>query len=118
MISAIAKRQLALTLRSRYCFSGGHHHKAYDWRDDYDLNPNYQRDPRRLGCVDPYTYSYPHEGPQVQTDIVFPSNYNPKDLTTNFTGTWALQSAAETNFLEVPHQVVMDDIAHEFDYES
>ncbi|CAM6006534.1 unnamed protein product [Sphagnum balticum] len=99
-------------------FSGGHHAKPFDWRDDHDLNPNFSRDPRRIGCKDPYSYSYPHEQDADPWESIFPQNYNPKDLTQNFVGTLPLKSVAETNLMEPPHQVLMDDLAHEFDYES
>jgi hypothetical protein len=117
MISVIARRQLMLNFRNLAFFSGGHHSKPFDWRDDYDLNPNYQRDPRRMGVPDPYSYSYPHEADPPQRIIPF-ANYDPKDLTQNFVGTFRLQSAAETNHPCPPQQVILDDIAHEYDYES
>lgn len=43
MISIIARRANSALLwkRSFAAFSGGHHAKPFDWRDDHDLNPNF-----------------------------------------------------------------------------
>jgi hypothetical protein len=62
MLSRVAQRAFtnALSKAPRAFFSGGHHVKPYDWRDDHALNPYYEQDPRTLGCQDPSTYSYPH----------------------------------------------------------
>lgn len=121
MISKLSKRFLHrnLTRLAFVSFSGGHHHaKPYDWRDDHSLNPFFEQDPRTLGCQDPYAYSYPYEAPAANPETPFPDAYNPKDLATNFVGSYPTKSVAETNLIDAPSQVLWDDIAHEWDYES
>jgi hypothetical protein len=75
-------------------------------------------DPRQAGTQDPFTYSYPYEGKTQEYYSPWPTQYNPKDLSTNFVGTYPLLSVAETNLLNVPDQNVWDDLQHEFDYRS
>jgi len=120
MISRITRSTLPRSLNKLAfaSFSGGHHAKPYDWRDDHALNPFYEQDPRTLGCQDGHTFSFPHEADHLIAETPFPDSYNPKDLTTNFVGHWPLLSVAETNLLETPSQEYWDDIAHEWDYES
>jgi hypothetical protein len=120
MLTKITHRALARTLTklSRATFSGGHHEKPFDWRDDHALNPYYELDPRMVGTQDPFTYSYPYEGKSRAYSSPWPTNYNAKDLTTNFVGTYPLLSVAETNPINVPDQNVWDDLQHEWDYRS
>lgn len=119
MLKKLVRTGAGLPLhRQRFAFSGGHHHKPYDWRDDHALNPFYEEDPRRMGIPDSYAYNQPYDGPANQYTSPFAPEYNPKDLTTNYVGTYPIRSVAETNLLEPHHQNVMDDIAHEWDYES
>ena len=120
MLRAIVNRKLGFKAGvhlQRYMF-GGHAPKPFDWRDDHALNPFYEEDPRTTGIPDPYTYGQPFEAEPDKTFIVFPQEYNPKDLTQNFVGTYPLKSVAETNLLDPHHQNAWDDIAHEWDYES
>jgi hypothetical protein len=121
MLKLLSRKGLAasLTKISRATFSGGHHHaKPFDWRDDHSLNPYFEQDPRTLGCQDPYAYAYPFEAEHAPPQTPFPDSYNPKDLSTNYVGSYPLHSVAETNLIELPNQVLWDDIAHEWDYES
>lgn len=120
MLTLLTRRaaRSALTCLLKAPFSGGHHPKAYDWRDDHSLNPYFEQDPRTLGVQDPFTYAFPFEAELAKPETPFPDNYNPKDLSTNFVGSWGTLSVAETNPVEVPTQVLWDDIAHEWDYES
>ena len=64
MISKITNRIIAKKLIhvTSANFAGTHHKKLFDWRDDHDLNPFYEEDPRRVGTQDPFEYSYPFEG--------------------------------------------------------
>ena len=101
----------------RYAF-GGAVSKPYDWRDDHDLNPFYELDPRTVGTPDPYTYSEPFSAKPETPLPAFSPEYNPKDLTQNYVGTFRQQSIAETNLLDPHHQIYWNDIAHEWDYES
>ena len=96
MLTRITQRALAKSLTKLPCayFSGGHHEKPFDWRDDHALNPYYELDPRQVGTQDPFTYSYPFEGKPTVYSSPWPTNYNPKDLTTNFVGTFPLLSVA------------------------
>lgn len=119
MLSTLGKRCLASSLTRLVLapFSGGHHHaKPYDWRDDHTLNPFYEQDPRTIGCKDPQTYAFPYEAEPRGHETPYPSAYNPKDLTVNFVGSTGGLSVGETNLLDVPEQVLWDDIAHEWDY--
>lgn len=43
-----------LTNVARFCFSGGHHHKVYDWRDDHEANKDYELDPKHFNTKDPH----------------------------------------------------------------
>ena len=118
MIRNITKKGFNLQWHlQRFAFGGGHA-KAFDWRDDHDLNPFYELDPRRAGLPDPKTYEYPHVSEPNRYTNPYPSNYNPKDLTQTFVGTYPLQSVGETNLVEAPEQVILDDIQHEWDCES
>jgi hypothetical protein len=96
MLTKIAQKALKNTLTQAPFagFSGGHHQKPFDWRDDHSLNPYYELDPRMAGTQDPFSYSYPYEGKTRQYYSPWPSNYNPKDLSTNFVGTYPLLSVA------------------------
>jgi len=71
-----------------------------------------------VGTKDPTTYAYPFEGESQAYKSPWPTNYNPKDLTSNFVGTFPLLSVAETNLMNVPEQNLWDDIPHEYDYKS
>jgi hypothetical protein len=119
MIKILGKRGLSFVLNTqRFAFSGAHHAKPYDWRDDHALNPYFEQDPRSLGMPNPYEYSQPFE---AHPDPLFPSfdpQYNAKDLTVNYIGSGPTLSVAETNLLEPHSQILWDDIAHEWDYES
>lgn len=119
MMKLLRKRGLPLLLKTpRYSFSGGHHAKPYDWRDDHALNPFYEADPRTLGNPDPYEYAQPYEAEPSRTLPSFAPEYNPKDLTTNYIGSGPTLSVAETNDIEPHSQTLWADIAHEWDYES
>lgn len=119
MLKKLVRTGAGLPLHlQRFAFSGGHHQKPYDWRDDHALNPFYEEDPRRTGIPDSYAYNQPYDGPSFQYLSPFSPEYNPKDLTTNYVGTYPIRSVAETNMLEPHHQNIWDDIAHEWDYES
>ena len=61
MLTLISRRaaRSALTSLLKAPFSGGHHAKPYDWRDDHALNPYFEQDPRTLGVQDPFTYAFP-----------------------------------------------------------
>ena len=92
MIKALVRRGFRFpTHLQRFHFSGGHAHKAYDWRDDHALNPFFEEDPRRRGNPDPYEYGQPFESAPNAYECPFPDNYNPKDLTQNFVGTYPHQ---------------------------
>jgi hypothetical protein len=120
MLSLVARRSLPTSLRrlAAASFSGAAHAKPFDWRDDHALNPFYEQDPRTLGCEDSHSYQYPHVADGLVAETPFPENYNPKDLTSNFVGSWPTLSVSETNLVETPSQNLWDDIAHEWDYES
>jgi hypothetical protein len=95
MFKVLMKRGCFLGLTAqRFAFSGGHHHKPYDWRDDHALNPFYEADPKSLGIPNSYEYGQPFHSEVEKTMIVFPDNYNPKDLTVNFAGGPPLLSVA------------------------
>jgi hypothetical protein len=121
MIKILGRRSLPFLLKpQRFAFSGGHHPKPYDWRDDHALNPYYEADPRTLSTPNPYEYAQPYE---AKPDTLFPSfpswsKYNPKDLTINYIGSGPALSVAESNLIEPNSQVLWDDIAHEWDYGS
>ncbi len=117
MLRAVS-RKLGLSAQLRYKFSGGHHAKPYDWRDDHALNPFYESDPRTVGTPDPHSYAQPFEHDPVPYISAYPTVYNPKDLSTNFVGSHPLMSVAETNGFSPHRQNLWDDIAHEWDYES
>jgi hypothetical protein len=119
MLRILGKRGLPFLLKTpRFAFSGAHHAKPYDWRDDHALNPYFEQDPRSVGTPNPYEYAQPYEAPAEVSIPSFPAQYNAKDLTVNYIGSGPLLSAAETNLLEPHSQVLWDDIAHEWDYES
>ena len=121
MFRAIVNRRFGLRSGlhlQRYMFGGAAAPKPFDWRDDHSLNPFYEEDPRSTGIPDPYSYAEPFEAKHVTREIVFPDNYNPKDLTQNFVGSSPLRSVSETNLLEPHHQNIWADMAHEWDYES
>ena len=101
----------------RYAF-GGAAAKPYDWRDDHALNPFYELDPRTVGNPDPFTYAEPFDIKPVPNISAFSPEYNPKDLTQNYRGTYRMQSVSETNLLDPAHQIYWNDISHEWDYES
>lgn len=70
-------------------FSGGHHHQVYDWRDDHAQNPDFFEDPRMIGVRKADTFVTPYkeeESERLTYRYSHPSNYNPKDLTTNMVG--------------------------------
>jgi len=110
MISIVAKRSLPFALRmiTTASFSGGHHAKPYDWRDDHALNPFFEADPKTIGCRDPAEYEYPHVAETPKGIQVYPAEYNPKDLTTNFVGTVRQFSAEETNGVLMPYEHIWD----------
>lgn len=119
MLRILGKRGLSFVTKTpRFAFSGGHHHKPYDWRDDHALNPFYEQDPRALGTPNSYEYGQPFEAELVLAPSSFSPEYNPKDLTLNYIGSGPRYSVAETNLLEPHSQNLWDDIAHEWDYES
>lgn len=119
MINRTAQQVLFRCSRVSFAgFSGKKHPPPYDWRDDHDMNPSFERDPRRIGCEDPTLYSYPYEGVQKEMPDLYPKEYDPKDLTKNFVGTYPMQPLEVTNLMEAPMQVLMDDIAHEREYGS
>jgi hypothetical protein len=120
MISILARRTLPFSLKKvvSFRFSGGHHAKPYDWRDDHALNPFFEADPKTIGCKDPGEYEYPHVAEAEKAIKVYPDEYNPKDLTTNFVGTTPLFSVNETNGLLTPYEHIWNEVAHEWDYES
>lgn len=119
MFKILGKKGLTSLLKApRFGFSGGHHHKPYDWRDDHALNPYYELDPRAVGTPNPYEYAQPYEAEPEKRIPTFPDEYNPKDLSVNFIGRGPLLSVAETNLIEPHSQTLWADIAHEWDYES
>jgi hypothetical protein len=119
MIKILGKKGLSLALSTqRFAFSGAHHPKPFDWRDDHALNPYYEIDPRALGVPNSYEYAQPFESKPHILPSSFPAEYNAKDLTTNYIGSGPLLSVAETNALEPHSQNLWDDIAHEWEYES
>ena len=119
MIRALATKGLRFpTHLQRFAFSGGHHAKPYDWRDDHALNPYFEEDPRKTGVPNPYEYAQPFQSPPNAYESAFPADYNPKDLTQNYVGSYRLRSVAETNLLEPHQQNLWEDMMHEWDYES
>lgn len=119
MFKTLATRGAGLPFHlQRFAFSGGHHVAPYDWRDDHALNPHYEEDPRRTGIPESYNYSQPFEAGGNPWKSPWLPEYNPKNLSTNYIGTFPIRSVAESNYLEPHHQNIWDDIAHEWDYES
>lgn len=82
------------------------------------MNPHYEEDPRRTGIPESYNYSQPFEAGGNPWKSPWLPEYNPKNLSTNYIGTFPIRSVAESNYLEPHHQNIWDDIAHEWDYES
>ena len=39
---------------ARFYFSGGHHPKVYDWRDDHNANTSFEMDSRNVTTKDPH----------------------------------------------------------------
>jgi hypothetical protein len=39
---------------AKFYFSGGHHPKVYDWRDDHEANTSYEIDYRNINQKDPH----------------------------------------------------------------
>lgn len=74
MISLIARRGLSLSLNKslKAYFSGGHHAKPYDWRDDHALNPFFEADPKTVGSPNPAEYEYPFVGEAPKALKVYP----------------------------------------------
>ena len=73
----------ALNLVSKMRFSGGHHDKVYDWRDDPSVNESYEQDVRQIGIKDPHDYHFPHTAKTPEWMYSAPSDYNQKDLSQN-----------------------------------
>lgn len=85
LVNRIAKRML-LSTKTVVNFSGAHHH-VYDWRDDHTQNPDLFQDPRTVNIVPAEEYTFPFTAKPRNWILSHPENYNPKDLTTNMTGT-------------------------------
>ena len=73
-------------------------------------------DPRRLNIPNCYDYKFPHEAEASPWNYSHPVDYDKKNLYTNFVG--SRPQTEIVNLLDVPHGVLLDDVAHEFDYES
>jgi hypothetical protein len=74
MLKILGKRGLPFMLRTpRFAFSGGHHAKPFDWRDDHALNPYFEQDPRSLGIPNPYEYAQPFEAAPKAPISSFPA---------------------------------------------
>lgn len=55
MMKILSKKSfIQLLNKPCFTFSGGHHPKPFDWRDDHELNPYYELDPRALGTKNSY----------------------------------------------------------------
>lgn len=70
--------------RSLAAFSGGHHHDAYDWRDDPKVNKDIEEDIRDRGWdVKSYTFPYSKKHDDWIFDVTMPSGNYQTDLTVN-----------------------------------
>lgn len=106
---------IMLSKSIRASFSGGvYPPKTYDWRDDHAQNHYFEQDPRLIGIKDGHEYEYPHNDTMKPWESVFPKEYNAKDLTVNFVGTYPVAHIGEANFINAPHQNLFEDIAHEW----
>lgn len=71
----------SLNFLSKMRFSGGHHEKVYDWRDDTSVNEGYEQDSREVGLKDAHDYHFPYTAKAPEWILSAPTNYNHKDLT-------------------------------------
>ena len=94
----------------------GHHHKPYDWRDDYSKNLDFEENPLYRGTPDPREYEYPYQAEARAWVYSHPAQYNPKDLRQTFYG--AKHVGPLHNEMRAPVGDIQADIAHEYDYES
>lgn len=106
----------ALRYLSRMRFSGGHHEKVYDWRDDPTVNESYEQDIRQIGLKDAHDYHFPHTAKPSEWIYSASPSYNQKDLTQNIRE--CTRDLSLNNSLSPPETDWMADVAHEKDYES
>ena len=91
--------------KSLASFSGGHHAKPFDWRDDHALNTSYEQDPRKIGIPDAREYEYPFkEAAPDPIMLDYPQQYNPKNLKLNWIGPYVEDGRVITNYLDAPEQ--------------
>ena len=106
----------ALRFLPRMRFSGGDHHKVYDWRDDTSVNEGFEQDSREVGLVDPLDYHFPHTAKASEWILSAPADFNNKDLTQNIKNSTRIVQIQ--NNPSPPETDWMADVAHEKDYES
>lgn len=103
MLLNIITKRMTLSAKMTMKFSGGHHHHVYDWRDDHTKNPDLFDDPRTVNIQPAEEYTFPYSAKPQTWILSHPENYNPKDLSTNMTGT---PIAGMYNYPDVSHKLI------------